>query len=86
MICDKVGQKLKFLCKLIDFEAHEGAELTIKMYCLVIIAIQSINNTSYCGIKYFPRTTDCFESTHNDLNVKCREIKVHVPFIFNSQR
>ena len=46
MICDKVGQKLKFLCKLIGFEVHEGEELIIKMYCLVIIATQSINNTS----------------------------------------
>ena len=34
------------MCILIGFEAHEGAELTIKMYCLVIIAIQSINNIS----------------------------------------
>ena len=27
---DLVGQKLKFLFKMIGFEAHEGAELTIK--------------------------------------------------------
>ena len=25
-ICDKVGQKIKFLCKLIGCEAQEGAE------------------------------------------------------------
>ena len=25
-ICDEVGQKLKFLCKLIGCEAQEGAE------------------------------------------------------------
>ena len=28
-ICDWLGQKFKFLCKLIGCETHEGAELTI---------------------------------------------------------
>ena len=31
---------------MIGFEAHEGAELTIKINLLVIIAIQSIIDTS----------------------------------------
>ena len=74
---------------MIGFEAHEGAELTIKNV-LIGNHCYSMYYQYFCrryfGMKHFPRTTDCFESTHNDLNVKCMEIKVHVPFIFNSQR
>ena len=30
-ICDQVGQKFKFLCKLIGCEAQEGAEQTLRV-------------------------------------------------------
>ena len=31
IICDQVGQKFKFLCKLIGCEAQAGAEQTIRV-------------------------------------------------------